>query len=438
VIARRASDGPVAAAEFAGAMSALGPYEGHARVAVAVSGGADSMALLVLAQEWTAARSGQIAALTVDHGLRPEAADEARQVAQWCAARGIAHHVLPWAGNKPTGDIQAAARTARYRLLEGWCAEAGVFHLLLAHHQDDQAETFLLRLARGSGLDGLAAIAPLAERPGCRLLRPLLTTPHARLVATLEARGQAWLDDPSNRNVKFARARLRHARAILAREGLSAERLAATARRLALARQALEAPLARLLARAAMPDPGGFIRLDPAALIAAPEELGLRALAAVLTAVGGGDYPPRLERLERLYRDIVTGLVRGRTLGGCRVLPHRGALLVCREAVGMAPPVPVRPGEKVNWDGRFNLSLSRDAPDGLFLGALGPEKVNEAARVLPAAARFGIAALRDERGIIAVPALGYRRGGGAADGFAPDAMLLRTSRPATGAGIKVV
>lgn len=435
---RRANDGPVTAPEFAAAMAALGPFEHTPRLAVAVSGGADSMALLSLAAEWAAARQGHVTALTVDHCLRPESADEAHQVAQWAAARGIAHRILRWAGPKPSGDVQAAARAARYRLLEEACADIGAFHLLLAHHRDDLAETFLLRLARGSGLDGLAAMAPVVERPNCRLLRPLLVIPRVGLVATLEARGQAWLDDPSNRNDKFARVRVRRSGRMLAREGLSADRLAATARRLARARQALEQPLAQLLARSATPDPAGFIRCDPAMLAAAPAELGLRALAAMLAAVGGADYPPRLERLERLYQEIMTGMTRGRTLGGCRILPHRGALLICREAKALAAPMPVPPGSRVNWDGRFRLVLAPDAPKGLILGALGVVKIKDCGRSLPAAARVGVAALSDNRGIMAVPALGYRRQGGTAAGLAPDALLLRASRPATGAGIKVV
>ncbi len=419
-------------------MHALGPFEPAPAVAVAVSGGADSMALLLLSQAWAAAHRGRVTALTVDHGLRPESAGEARKVARWARRRGIAHQTLPWVGAKPTGDIQAAARTARYRLLEEWCAHTGIFHLLVAHHQDDQAETFLLRLARGSGLDGLAAMAPLVERPSCRLLRPLLTMPKARLEATLKAHNQAWLEDRSNRNDKYARVRLRGGRALLAREGLSTVRLAATARRLARARQALELPLAQLLAQAVTPDPAGFVRLDPTPLHGASPELGLRALAAVLMAVGGADHPPRLERLERLYQDITAGLSRGRTLGGCRIVPEHGSLLVCREAKAMAAAVAARPGTTINWDGRFKLTLSSDGPSGLTLGALGPVKIGPSGRLLPALARVAVAALRDDHGIIAVPALGYRRDRGETGGPAPEAVLLRTSRPVTGAGVKVV
>ncbi len=313
----------------------------------------------------------------------------------------------------------------------------GIFHLLVAHHQDDQAETFLLRLARGSGLDGLAAIAPLVERSNCRLLRPLLTLPKARLEATLKAHNYGWLEDRSNHNEKFGRARLRTSRTLLAREGLSAARLAATARRLARARQALELPLAQLLARAATPDPAGFVRLDPTPLRATSAELGLRALAAVLMAVAGADYPPRLERLERLYEEIRAGLRRGRTLGGCRILPEPGSLLVCREAKAMAAAVTAKPGTTINWDGRFKLTLASDGPSGLTLGALGQVKIGASGRLLPAAARVAVAALRDDHGIIAVPALGYRRAEDATWGLGPEALLLRTSRPVTGAGVKV-
>ncbi|HEY5209016.1 MAG TPA: tRNA lysidine(34) synthetase TilS [Stellaceae bacterium] len=436
--APRDPDPPVAAEEFAAALAALGPFERAPRLAVAVSGGPDSMALLHLAREWVTAHGGAIAALTVDHGLRPEAAAEAARVGEWCAALGVDHAILRWAGPRPAGDIQAAARAARYRLLEEWCAATATFHLLLAHHREDQAETFLLRLARGSGLDGLAAMSPIVERPGCRLLRPLLALPRARLRASLAVRGQAWVQDPSNDNAAYARIRLRQAAPLLAREGLSAIRLAATARRLARARQVIEWRLARLLARCAIPDPAGFVRLDPGPLLAASDEVGLRALAAVLTAVGGSDYPPRLERLERLHAALRAGAPRARTLGGCRLVPHRGALLVCREPVAMAPPVAVEPGRTVIWDGRFRATVPAGEAAGLTLGPHAIVKISATARTVPAAARAGVAALFDGQGLAMVPALRFCRDGVAPAGVTGEAILLRSTRPATGAGIKVV
>ncbi|MBM4438672.1 MAG: tRNA lysidine(34) synthetase TilS, partial [Actinobacteria bacterium] len=128
------------------------------RVAVAVSGGADSLALTLLADEWARRTGRSIAALTVDHGLRPDSAAEASQVGAWLAAARIRHEVLRWEGQKPRSGIHAAAREARYRMLTSWCRENDVRDLLLAHHRDDQSETFLMRLARGSGPDGLAAM----------------------------------------------------------------------------------------------------------------------------------------------------------------------------------------------------------------------------------------------------------------------------------------
>ena len=170
-------------AVFAKTMARFGPFEPKPRLAVAVSGGADSLALALLADRWARAQGGRITAVTVDHALRPEAAAEARQVGRWLKAAKIRHVTLRWtppaplkklAGGTRPANLQSAARDARYQLLTGWCRDHAVLHLLLAHHRDDQAETLLLRLARGSGLDGLAAMAPLVERASLRLLRPLL------------------------------------------------------------------------------------------------------------------------------------------------------------------------------------------------------------------------------------------------------------------------
>ncbi|MAG22807.1 MAG: tRNA lysidine(34) synthetase TilS, partial [Rhodospirillaceae bacterium] len=193
--------------EFSALMKGLGPFEPEPCVAVAVSGGCDSMALALLAHDWAQGRGGQTVALSVDHRLRWESGAEARQAGRWLKARGLTHHILSWTGDKPRHGVQAAAREARYRLLFDWCRRHGVLHLLLAHHQEDQAETFLLRLGRGSGVDGLAGMAPLSEVPTMRLLRPLLDVPKARLVATLQSRGQEWVEDPSNRDLAYARVR---------------------------------------------------------------------------------------------------------------------------------------------------------------------------------------------------------------------------------------
>ncbi|MBL8704780.1 MAG: tRNA lysidine(34) synthetase TilS [Rhodospirillales bacterium] len=265
-------------------MDAFAPYEPAPVLVVAVSGGADSLCLTLLADRWARARGGRIEAVTVDHGLRPESGAEARQVGRWLKPRGIRHRVLRWDGDKPAADLAARARAARYRLLVDWAADRGILHLLLAHHLDDQAETLLLRLARGSGVDGLSAMAGAVELGSLRLLRPLLDVPKAALVARLRQEDQAWVEDPGNRAGASARSRVRLA---LEQEGLSPRRLAETAGRLGRARQALDHAAASLAAQAVEMHPCGFLRVDPAPLAAAPPELQLRVLARCLMAVSG-------------------------------------------------------------------------------------------------------------------------------------------------------
>jgi tRNA(Ile)-lysidine synthase len=419
-----AVEAPLAAAEFAAALAPFGPFEAAPHLAVAVSGGADSMALALLANAWARRRGGRVTGLIVDHGLRPESADEARRVATWLRARAIAPQILSWHGDKPVADIQAAARAARYALLAGWCRRHGVLHLLLAHHRDDQAETLLLNLARGAGVDGLAAMPPVAARNGVRLLRPLLTTPKFRLVAILRAARQAWIEDPSNAAPRFRRTAARQlsaeALASLAPGEVSAERLgerlAATAGRMARARAVLDAATAALLATAVEVSPHGYAVLDAGAVRRAPEEIALRALARVVACVSGGSYPPRLDGLSRVLR----GLGQAATFAGCQLAPGRGGLLVWRESAAVGDAVTLRAGAWTVWDGRFRVRATRA---GCRVAALGAARV-ESAITIPRAVRPSLPALWDASGLAAVPALGFRRRGAAAL-----AALFRPPRP---------
>jgi len=435
-------DGALTAAEFARRMAALGPFERRPRLAVAVSGGPDSLALAFLAQRWAARRGGGILALTVDHGLRPEAAAEAHQVHDWLAGYSIPHRILRWRDPARRVARQAAARAARYRLLGDCCRAAGILHLVLAHHRDDQAETLLLRLAHGSGPEGLAGMAAVAALPegageglgGPRLIRPLLEVPKARLVATLKARRQPFVSDPSNQNLVHERVRLRALMPVLAQDGLTPEHLAGAAAALGRVRACLDQSVAGVLARAVAIYPAGFaiVALEP--LLAAPGEIGRRALGRCLVAIGGGEHPPRQERLRRLHAEIVAkgDAFAGRTLGGCRILPRSPGLLICREASAMAASVRVEPGRSARWDGRFAVQPPSRLGRGLRLGALGADgwatvaTANPALRrqALPAAVRPSLPAIFDARGLVAVPYLGYRRPGaklpaGLALAFAP-------------------
>ncbi|MCE9651242.1 MAG: tRNA lysidine(34) synthetase TilS, partial [Parvibaculum sp.] len=231
---------PLSATEFARALARLKP---SASLAVAFSGGPDSLALLVLAAQWAGrSRARKLVALTVDHGLRAGSAAEARACARMAKALGVSHRILVWRGAKPKADIQAAARAARYRLLAQACIAEGAGDLLVAHHLEDQAETFLLRLARGSGVDGLAGMAASRRLDrDLRLLRPLLDVPRARLMAVVKRAGIEAIQDPSNDNPRFDRVRARRLMAELSTLGLDASRLASTAAHMARVRAALEA-----------------------------------------------------------------------------------------------------------------------------------------------------------------------------------------------------
>ena len=401
---------------FAALMEPFGPFEDRPRLAVAVSGGADSLALALLAADWARMRGGEAVAVTVDHGLRPDSATEAAQVGAWLGGLGIAHHILTWSGPKPNSDLQAAARDARYGLLGAFCAKAGLLHLLLAHHREDQAETLLLRLGRGSGLDGLAGMAPERVTSWGRLLRPLLTTGRDALRATLTERGQDWIEDPSNRNPDFARVRLRRLMPNLAEEGMTPERLAATAKRMGRARAALEASVAEAAARFVTMAPAGYALCQSSGFATMPEEIALRLLSRLILVVGGGVHGARLERLERLLSELRHGLTGARTLGGCSLVPSEDGVLICREAARMVPPVALIPGQTMRWDGRFVVEVAEDAPPGLFLGGLGGLGWRRLCRMakgerltpLPSCVRPTLPALFDEDGVSAVPHLGYK------------------------------
>lgn len=401
--------GPV---DFGLSISSAGPFESTPHVAVACSGGADSLALTLLADEWAREAGGRATALIVDHAMRPESADEAVSVRDRLAAVGIEAVVLTRRGPALKSDRQAAARQARYAQMTEWCRRAGVLHLLLGHHRGDQAETLMLRLGRGSGVDGLAAMAAVSENPNLRILRPLLDVPRERLVAYLRFRGLDWVEDPSNEDSAYARVRMRRLLPVLGREGFTESRLAATARRMARARTVSEEATTGLLARTVAIYPEGYATLALGDLLAAPDDIGLRALSRLLTCVGGNRHGPRMEHLERLHEWLSHGAGVGRTLAGCRITRRAdGSLLIFREAAEAPDMVPAT--GNMEWDGRFRLTT--DGPPGARLARLGPngwgqikDIVNDLhVKGLPVAVRNAIPAIWRLEEVVAVPHLHY-------------------------------
>lgn len=426
-------------------MARLGPFERAPHIAVAVSGGADSMALALLAGRWARDRGGMATAATVDHGLRPESAEEARTVAAWCRELGLAHVTLAWTGAKPGSGIQSAARAARYDHLGAWCRDNRVLHLLTAHHLEDQAETVLLRLGRESGPEGLAAMPATAEQPHFRLLRPLLDTPRAALEAVLADANQTWLDDPSNLDPAHTRTRLRAFARRLAEAGVQPKDLAAQARRTGEARATSDDAVAAFLASAAEIHAEGWCTLDPIELAKMDPAVTRRALARVIVTIGGRAYPPRGAKLDRVWTELTSGtLTAARTIGGCRIVPWRKTLLICREPAAARERIPVSGPGNIRWDNRFALTLSgQDAPkaDLLTIARLGragwravaSEEPAYRKSPIPPPVRPSLPALWSGETVVAVPHLSYRWSGAETPPltlerpiFAPLAALAKT------------
>jgi tRNA(Ile)-lysidine synthase len=277
-------------------------------VVLAVSGGPDSIALMWLVVRWrrALARGPRLFAVTVDHGLRPEAAREAREVKHLARTLDVPHRTLRWRGAKPYTGVPAAAREARYRLLAKVARAAGATHILTAHTRDDQAETLLMRMMRGSGIAGLSAMARQTERDGVQLARPFLNISKSRLVATLKKAKVDFTDDPTNRDTNFTRPRIRALMPRLAAEGGDARNLARLASRLARANAAVEVLVdgaERYLALrdrdAAHPQTFNTKTFDAKAFAAMAEEIRLRLLLRAIDRVGH-EGPAELGKVEAL------------------------------------------------------------------------------------------------------------------------------------------
>jgi tRNA(Ile)-lysidine synthase len=313
---------------------------------VAVSGGPDSTALLYLLAHWhTRHRSSpRIFALTVDHGLRAGSRAEAAAVKRHAARLEVPHRTMRWTGEKPVTGLQEIARAARYRLLEAAARRVGARCVVTAHTLDDQAETVLFRLARGSGLAGIAAMAKVSPlglpamrdaRDSPALVRPLLDIPKARLIATLKAAGIDHSEDPSNKDPRFARVRWRKLAPALAQEGLTAQRLAQLARRVRRSEAAVEAAVTAAFDRLGSRAAAHAIAFDAKAVQELPEEIALRLIGRAVTQVGD-EGPVELGKLEALCESLSPALSTGRfrrTLAGAMVSLQRGRVMVER-----APP----------------------------------------------------------------------------------------------------
>lgn len=374
---------------FAAAMDRLGPFEPSPHLAVAVSGGADSMALALLTRALIIPRGGAVLGLVVDHGLRSESADEARLTVSRLAASGIPARLLTITDLPPGPGLAERARIARYRALTDAGRDAGILHLLLGHHALDQAETVAMRVLRGSQTHGLAGMSALRETPHLRLLRPLLGIEPACLRAFLTTHGVAWVEDPSNQNVRALRSRLR--------TPLSKAPYAPLLSAVAVAgvrRTSDEDAIAAELACRTTIRPEGFALLSPGRI----SEL---AFSRLVQAIGAAPYPPPAAQIAEVARDPYPTV-----LAGVRIMPAGRAgrgFLVLREQRSIAGPAIATPGTV--WDRRFRIV---DAPAGTMIAALGGDAAQfRRASRLPSAVLRTLPTFRRGETIVAVPHVGY-------------------------------
>jgi tRNA(Ile)-lysidine synthase len=337
-VSRSASTAEDDALSAADARRLFGDWKHVSALVLAVSGGPDSTALLWLAAKW---RNGfkhapRIVAVTVDHGLRRESRGEALGVARLAKTLDVEHRTLQWRGPKPKTGLPAAAREARYALLAEAARKIGAAHILTAHTRDDQAETLMMRLARGSGLSGLAAMAREAQRGSVTIARPLLDVPKARLVATLRKANIDFADDPTNRDPAFTRARFRGLMPSLVREGIDSRNLARLAQRLARANAALESVVSVMEHSIGRISDRGLVEIDARAFATLPDEIALRLLGRAVHAVGheGNAELAKLEGLLAALRAAAERRARlKQTLAGATIALGADLIVVDR-----APP----------------------------------------------------------------------------------------------------
>lgn len=337
------------------------------KLALAISGGPDSCALMVLVAQWAQHNDclPDLHVLTVDHDLREGSRQEAVQVCAWAKELGLPCTVLKWRHAGVKTGVQQNARQGRYELMGAWCREHGFAGVVTAHSRDDQAETMLMRLARGSGVAGLGAMAERSDVFGVVVYRPFLDIPRDRLRDVLIAAGHAWIDDPSNDDEQFERVRVRGAMPLIEQAGIDRQALALSAARLRRANEALERVVDGVMTASVTVFDAGFCEVDRGGFERLEDDIAIRVLARLLCWAGGRQTPVRLAKIERLFDAMQEGKVEKHTLAGARLLQRKSTFIIGREFgridAGLQSQV-------TGWDNRFVFATGQNVqPYGVYI-----------------------------------------------------------------------
>ncbi len=372
------------------------------RLGVAVSGGSDSLALLHILNEWGHA---DLNVVTVNHGLRPDAASEALHVAQLCGRLDVPHRIIEWTGWDGKGNLQDQARRSRYSIVAEWARGLNLDGVALGHTMDDEAETMLMRLARGAGVDGLSGMAGRFRRDGMDFLRPVLSHRRDELRAFLKARRLRWVDDPSNEDEAFERVRVRKALSVLAPLGVTTEQLCTVAAHLREARDALSWVAANWVSKSAKVVAGDLV-FDRPALSGLPPELCRRLVTQGVRWIASSDYPPRRQAVDAALRVMRDG--GNTTLHGCRLMVSDMTVRITREY----DAVKERAGPTdALWDGRWTLEgLHEPELEVRALGEAVKDCPDWRATGIPRISLLASPAIWRETALVAAPLAGLENG----------------------------
>ena len=298
------------------------------KIVVAVSGGSDSLAMTLLSHNWAKLNNIKMVALTVDHNLRKNSAREALKVHKWLEKYGIEHHILTYTGEIPTSNIEAVARNYRYKMLFDYCHKNDVKCLFVAHNADEQTETFFLNLSRGSGVYGLCGMPKIQVRGDLSIVRPMLCYSKAEIKAYLKTNRQKWVEDPSNKDNKYKRVRIRKLKKLIDTLELSNERIANTLENMRRAREAIDFFVNDFIFKSIVKREKESIILSPKLFAIYPEEVVIRAISKIIQELSYKSYPARFENLKNLYDKIVNQtLGNGATLSNLKISTKKDGMI---------------------------------------------------------------------------------------------------------------